>query len=83
MSQGSYGTQTNDLGSYPVDFNAWDKFQLGILGKYQVAASTQHELAHGPTREPQPRHVLAHPGIARHPEQNASHLSDISVVLRR
>lgn len=32
MSQGSYGTQNGiDLGSAPVHFNAWDKFQLGWL----------------------------------------------------
>ena len=37
MSQGSYGNDnTNGIGNRPVDFNAWDKFQLGWLN-YQVA----------------------------------------------
>jgi len=32
MSQGSYGNDgTNGLGNRPVDFNAWDKLQLGWL----------------------------------------------------
>ena len=39
MSQGSYGTQTNDIGSYPVDFSAWDKFQLGFLDHYLVGTN--------------------------------------------
>ena len=38
MSQGSYGTISDDLGTYPTDMNAWDKFQLGFLGnRYGVA----------------------------------------------
>jgi immune inhibitor A len=41
MSAGSYGTQTSDEGSYPVDFSAWDKFQLGFLDHYVVADSSQ------------------------------------------
>ena len=37
MSQGSYGTINGiDLGSYPTDMNAWDKFQLGFLNSYGV-----------------------------------------------
>lgn len=37
MSQGSYGNDaTNGIGNRPVDFNAWDKFQLGWLN-YQIA----------------------------------------------
>jgi immune inhibitor A len=36
MSQGSYGTQSDDLGSAPTHMNAWDKFQLGWLN-YDVA----------------------------------------------
>jgi immune inhibitor A len=47
MSQGSYGTDgTEDLGSKPVGFNAWDKFQLGWLN-YEVAfagAKSEHKL---------------------------------------
>jgi immune inhibitor A len=35
-SQGSYGTISKDLGSYPVSSSAWDKFQLGWLN-YDVA----------------------------------------------
>ena len=43
MSQGSYGTDgTEDLGSRPVHFNAWDKFQLGWLN-YDVAGYGQHK----------------------------------------
>jgi immune inhibitor A len=30
-SQGSYGTITDDLGSYPVSMTAWERFQLGWL----------------------------------------------------
>jgi len=37
MSQGSYGTQTNDLGSYPIHMTAWDKFVVGFLANYTVA----------------------------------------------
>ncbi|HEX5468496.1 MAG TPA: immune inhibitor A domain-containing protein [Gaiellaceae bacterium] len=41
MSQGSYGTDgTEDLGSKPIGFNAWDKFQLGWLN-YDVASAGQ------------------------------------------
>jgi immune inhibitor A len=35
-SQGSYGTISDDLGSYPVGATAWEKFQLGWL-TYDVA----------------------------------------------
>jgi immune inhibitor A len=42
MSQGSYGTQTYDLGTYPTHFNAWDKLQLGFIENYSVAAHTEH-----------------------------------------
>jgi len=37
-SQGSYGTVSQDLGSFPVDASAWDKLQLGWLN-YDVAFS--------------------------------------------
>jgi immune inhibitor A len=40
MSQGSYGTQTDDLGTSPTHMNAWDKFQLGWLN-YEVASVGQ------------------------------------------
>ena len=40
MSQGSYGTQTDDLGSSPTHMSAWDKFQLGWLN-YEVAQAGQ------------------------------------------
>ena len=46
MSQGSYGTQTDDLGSSPTHMSAWDKFQLGWLN-YEVAQAgqkTEHKL---------------------------------------
>jgi immune inhibitor A len=37
MASGSYGNDsTNGIGNKPVDFNAWDKFQLGWLD-YDVA----------------------------------------------
>jgi immune inhibitor A len=43
MSQGSYGTlNITDLGTSPVHFNAWDKFQLGWLN-YDVALPGQHK----------------------------------------
>jgi immune inhibitor A len=42
MSQGSYGTQSADLGSAPVHMSAWDKFQLGWLN-YDVAGYGQHK----------------------------------------
>ena len=35
-SQGSYGTISDDLGSYPVHMSAWEKFFLGWLN-YEVA----------------------------------------------
>ena len=35
-SQGSYGTISDDLGSYPVSATAWERFQLGWLN-YDVA----------------------------------------------
>jgi immune inhibitor A len=41
MSQGSYGTQTDDLGSAPIHFSAWDKFQLGFLNNYNVVRAGQ------------------------------------------
>ncbi len=41
MSQGSYGTQNGvDLGSAPVHFNAWDKWQLGWLNHADADVST-------------------------------------------
>ncbi len=40
MSQGSYGTQAQDLGTYPVHFSAWDKFQVGFLASYVVGHNT-------------------------------------------
>ena len=40
MSQGSYGTQTDDLGRSPTHMSAWDKFQLGWLN-YEVARAGQ------------------------------------------
>jgi immune inhibitor A len=39
-SQGSYGTVSQDLGSYPVDSTAWEKLQLGWLN-YDVAFSNR------------------------------------------
>ena len=48
MSQGSYGTQTDDLGTSPTHMSAWDKFQLGWLN-YEVAqAGKQSEHKLGP-----------------------------------
>ena len=43
MSQGSYGTVSDDLGTAPTHMNAWDKFQLGFIGQneYQVAVAGQ------------------------------------------
>jgi immune inhibitor A len=42
MSQGSYtGDGTVDLGSRPIDFSAWEKFQLGWLN-YDVAFAGKH-----------------------------------------
>jgi immune inhibitor A len=41
MSSGSYGNDgTEDIGSKPIGFNAWDKFQLGWLN-YEVARAGQ------------------------------------------
>jgi immune inhibitor A len=44
MSQGSYGTISDDLGSYPTDFGAWEKFQLGFMrpGEYGVGSTGQN-----------------------------------------
>ena len=39
-SQGSYGTVSQDLGSFPVDSSAWEKLQLGWLN-YDVAFSNK------------------------------------------
>ena len=39
-SQGSYGTISDDLGSYPVHMAAWEKFFLGWLN-YEVAFTGQ------------------------------------------
>ena len=39
-SQGSYGTVSQDLGSYPVYASAWEKLQLGWLN-YDVAFSNR------------------------------------------
>jgi immune inhibitor A len=39
-SQGSYGTISDDLGSYPVHMAAWEKFFLGWLN-YEVAFAGQ------------------------------------------
>jgi immune inhibitor A len=51
MSQGSYGNDnTNGIGNRPVDFDAWDKLQLGWLN-YQVArpfTSGKSEIKLGP-----------------------------------
>ena len=40
-SQGSYGTISDDLGSYPVHMTAWEKFFMGWLN-YEVAFADQH-----------------------------------------
>ena len=40
-SQGSYGTISDDLGSYPVHMTAWEKFFMGWLN-YEVAFAGQH-----------------------------------------
>lgn len=44
MSQGSYGTISDDLGSYPTDFGGWEKFQLGFVrpGEYAVGFAGQN-----------------------------------------
>ncbi len=49
MSQGLYGAQSGvDIGTAPVHFNAWDKFQLGWLN-YEVVNAGQHkEIKLGP-----------------------------------
>ena len=39
-SQGSYGTISDDLGSYPVHMTAWEKFFMGWLN-YEVAFAGQ------------------------------------------
>ncbi len=47
MSSGSYGNDgTQDIGSRPIGFNAWDKLQLGWLN-YEIApygAKSEHKL---------------------------------------
>jgi immune inhibitor A len=46
-SQGSYGTITDDLGSYPVAMSAWEKLFLGWLN-YEVAfpgVASSHKLS--------------------------------------
>ncbi len=48
MSQGSYGTQSADLGSAPVHMNAWDKFQLGWLNYDVVGYGQSREIKLGP-----------------------------------
>ena len=40
-SQGSYGTISDDLGSYPVHMTAWEKFFMGWLN-YEVAFAGKH-----------------------------------------
>ena len=60
MASGSYGgDNTNGIGNKPVDFDAWDKFQLGWLD-YRTAdplASGKSEVKLGPmefaTKQPQ------------------------------
>jgi immune inhibitor A len=48
MSSGSYGNDgTQDIGSKPTGFNAWDKFQLGWLN-YEVAKAGNSEHKLGP-----------------------------------
>jgi immune inhibitor A len=37
MSQGSYGTQAQDLGTYPMHMSVWDKLVVGFLASYTVA----------------------------------------------
>jgi immune inhibitor A len=40
MSQGSYGSiNGEDIGSYPTDFGAWEKFQLGFLRNFDVGSA--------------------------------------------
>jgi len=41
MSNGSYGTQTFDIGSAPTHFGAWEKLQLGFLDNYTIATHTE------------------------------------------
>jgi immune inhibitor A len=49
MSQGSYGTQNGiDLGSAPIHFNAWDKFQLGWLNYGVASAGEKKSFKLGP-----------------------------------
>ena len=49
MSQGSYGTDgTEDLGTRPVHFNAWDKFQLGWLNYAVASAGKRSSVRLGP-----------------------------------
>jgi immune inhibitor A len=65
MSSGSYGNDnTNGIGNRPVDFNAWDKFQLGWLNYAVVdpAADAKTNLTLGPeefnTNDPQGAFVI-------------------------
>ncbi|MGZ4310212.1 MAG: M6 family metalloprotease domain-containing protein [Gaiellaceae bacterium] len=65
MSSGSYGNDnTNGIGNAPVDFNAWDKFQLGWLD-YAIArpfTEGKSEIKLGPaeytTKQPQAVFVI-------------------------
>ena len=71
MSQGSYGTQAQDLGTYPVDFSAWDKFQLGFLANYTVAhAGDSGRFSLGPqefnTPKPQAMFVVLPDKVVTH-----------------
>jgi immune inhibitor A len=68
MSSGSYGNDgTQDIGSKPIGFSAWDKLQLGWLDYDQAAAgsSSKHKL--GPTdyntRNPQAVVVTLPPSL--------------------
>jgi immune inhibitor A len=50
MSSGSYGNDgTEDIGSKPIGFNAWDKFQLGWLNYEVVRAGQKSEHKLGPS----------------------------------
>ena len=68
MSQGSYGTDgKEDIGSKPIGFNAWDKFQLGWLNYEvaRVAERSEHKL--GPsvynTKQAQALFVVLPPSL--------------------
>jgi len=41
MSQGTYGTQTFDIGSAPTHFGVWEKLLLGFLDNYTIATNTE------------------------------------------